>query len=160
MPSITDTLPSLEIVSQLTNLPNLSYYDPDENLNTNITSQYATVQEVASMELSDKDFILFHMNIRSHSLHFDELHALLSSLNINFQAIGLSDIKVSSDAQVKTNVELPSYKFHYTPSQSSAGGVGLYVNLILKLAKGMICVSVMLTLKLSGLRLAIQRQKT
>ena len=62
MPSITDTLPSFEIVSQLTNLPNLFDYDPDENLNTNITSQYTTVQEVASMKLSDKNFTLFHMN--------------------------------------------------------------------------------------------------
>lgn len=92
IPSITDTLPSFEIVSKLTNLPNLSDYDTDENLNLNITSQYATVSEVASMELSDKDFSLFHMNIRSHSLHFEELHALLSSLNINFQVIGLSEI--------------------------------------------------------------------
>ena len=37
MPAITDTLPFFEIVSQLTNLPNLSDYDTDENLNSNIT---------------------------------------------------------------------------------------------------------------------------
>ena len=156
MPSITDTLPSFEIVSQLTNLPNLSDYDPDENLNTNITSQYATVQKMVSMELSDKDFTLFHMNIRSHSLHFDELHALLPSLNINFQALGLSEIKVSSDAKVKTNTKLPGYKFHYTPSQSSAGGVGFYVKSNLEANKrDDLCVSDV-DFELSGSR---QRQK-
>ena len=91
----------------MSSLPNLSDYDTDENLHISITSQYATVQEVASMELSDKDFTLFHMNIRSHSLHHDELHALLSILNINFQVIGLSEIRLSSAAQVQTNIELP-----------------------------------------------------
>ena len=87
MPSTTDSLPSFEILSRLTNLPNLSDYDTDENLNHNITSQYATVQEVASMELSEKDFSLFLMNIRSQSLHFDELHALMI-----FEITGSTDI--------------------------------------------------------------------
>ena len=72
------------------------------------------------------------MNIRSHSPHFDEPHfdelqALLSSLSIKFQVIGLSEIKVSSDSHIKTNIELRGYKFHYTPSLSSAGGAGIYV---------------------------------
>ena len=142
MPSITDTLPSFEAVSQLTSLPNLSDYDTDENLHIRITSQYATVQEVASMELSDKDFRLFHMNIRSHSLHHDELHALLSSLNVNFQVIGLSEIKFSTETQVKSNIELPGYNFHYTPSQGSAGGVGLYVKSELKASqRNDLCIS-------------------
>ena len=142
MPSITDTLPSFEAVCQLTSLPNLSDYDTDENLHIRITSQYATVQEVASMELSDKDFSLFHMNIRSHSLHHDELHALLSSLNIYFQVIGLPEIKFSTETQVKTNIELPGYNFHYTPSQGSAGGVGLYVKSELKASqRNDLCIS-------------------
>ena len=50
MPSITDTLASFEIVTQLTSLPILSDYYRDEYLHVNTTSQYATVQEVASMQ--------------------------------------------------------------------------------------------------------------
>ena len=85
------------------------------------------VKEIASMAVPDKDRSLFHMNIRNLSLHFDELHALLSCLNVNFQVIGLSEIKTSLDSQNKTNNELPGYKFHETPSHSSGGGVGIYV---------------------------------
>ncbi len=59
IPSIIDLLPSFEIVSQLTYLLNLSVYDTDENLNSNITSQYNTVQELASMKLSEKDLHFF-----------------------------------------------------------------------------------------------------
>ena len=49
LPSIIDSLPSFEISSNLTNLPNLADYDTDEN---SISSQYSIVQEVASMEVS------------------------------------------------------------------------------------------------------------
>ena len=77
IPSNNVPSPSLKIVSKLTNLPNLSDYDIDENLNPNISSQYYTLQELASLEVSNKDFALFHMNIRSLSLHYEEFHALL-----------------------------------------------------------------------------------
>ena len=126
LPSLVGSLPSFERSSKVTNLPNLSDYDADENLNLNITSQYCTVEEVASMAVPDKDLSLFHMNIRSLSLHFDELHALIPCLNVNFQVIGLSEIKTSLDSQNKKN-ELPGYKFYETPSHSSAGRVGIYV---------------------------------
>ena len=123
-----DSLPSFEISSTLTNLPNLSDYDTDENLNLNISSQYCTVEEVTSMAVPDTDLSLFHMNIRSLSLHFDKLHPLLTCLDVNFQVIGLSEIKTSVGSQNKANNELPGYKFHETPSHCSAGGVGIYVN--------------------------------
>ena len=99
LPSLVDSLPSFEIPSKLTNLPNLSDYDTDENLNLNISSQYCTVEEIASMAVPDKDLSLFHMNIRSLSLHFDELHALLSCLNVNFEVIGLSETRTSHGSQ-------------------------------------------------------------
>ena len=128
LPSIiADFLPSFEISSKLTNLPNLADYDTDENMSLSISSQYSTVQEIASMEVSKKDLSFFHMNIRSLPLHFDELHALLSCLKIDFHVIGLSEIKTSTDAQFRSNIELPGYNFHHTPSLSSAGGVGSYV---------------------------------
>ena len=46
---------------------------------------------------------------------------------MNFQVIGLSETKATVGSQNKTNLELPGYKFHETPSHSSAGGVGIYV---------------------------------
>ena len=125
--SFNVTHPSFEIASKLTNLPNLSDYDIDENINTNLNSKYYSVQELASLEVSNKDFAIFHMNIRSLPLHYEELHALLSSLKTEFRVIGLSEIKVSTNVPLKSNVDLPGYKFYHTPSHSAAGGVGIYV---------------------------------
>eukprot|EP00794_Sanderia_malayensis_P004109 gene4109-4667_t len=127
LPSLVDSLPSFEISSTLTNLPNLSDYDSDENLSSNISSKYCTVEELEAMPVPDSDLSLLHMNIRSLSLYFDELNALLSCLNMNFQVIGLSETKATVGAQNKINIELPGYKFHESPSHSSAGGVGIYV---------------------------------
>ena len=67
------------------------------------------------------------MNITSLPLHFDELHALLCCLKIDFHVIVLSEIKTSADAQFRSNIELLGYDFHNTPSLSSAGGVEIYV---------------------------------
>eukprot|EP00794_Sanderia_malayensis_P013289 gene13290-14664_t len=82
---------------------------------------------MSALEAFKNDFALFHMNIRSLSLHYEELHALLSGLKIEFQVICLSEIKVSTNAPLKSNVDLPGYKFYHTPSHSAAGGVGIYV---------------------------------
>ena len=107
-----DPTPSLQIVSKLTNLPNLSDDDIDENLNPNTSSQYYTMSELRSLEVSSKVFGLFHMNIRSLSLHYEEFHALLSNTNIDFQVIVLSEIKAYTDAPLKSNIELSGHKFH------------------------------------------------
>ena len=93
------------------------------------------------------------MNIRSLPLHFDELHALLSCLKTDFHVIGLSEIKTSTDAQLRSNIELPGYSFHHTPSLSSAGGVGIYFKSNLTANKEMISVLVTWILKLFGFKI-------
>ena len=135
LPSLADSLPSLDVSSKLTNLPNLSNYDIDENLNLNINSRYCTIEELTNLQVSQEDLSLFHMNIRSLSLHHDEFHSLLTNLNTDFKAIGLSEIKVSVDTLIRDNIELPGYKFRHTPSNSAAGGVGIYVKSDLKANK-------------------------
>ena len=67
------------------------------------------------------------MIIRSLSLHHDEFHFLLTNLNTDFKVIGLSKIKAFVDTPISDNIELPGYKFQHTPSNSAAGGVGIYV---------------------------------
>ncbi len=76
--------PSFEITSRLTNLPNLSDYDIDENININLSSEYHSLQELAALEFTNKDFALFHMNILILSLHYEEFHVLLFSFGIDF----------------------------------------------------------------------------
>ena len=72
-PSFADSTPSFEITSNLMNLPNLADYDIDEHMPQNIDSRYFTLPELSSLQLSSGDFSILHTNIRSLSLHYDEL---------------------------------------------------------------------------------------
>ena len=125
--SFVDSMPSFEITSSLTNLPNLGDYDIDENLPSNVNSSYYTLQDLSTLSTSDNDFSLFHMNTRSLSLHFDELISTIATLKINFDIIGLSETWNSIQNPIKTNVEIPGYKYFPCGSQSQNGGVALYV---------------------------------
>ena len=127
LPSFVDSAPSFEITSGLTNLPNLCDYDIDEHLPSNVNSSYHTAQDLSTLDTSEKDFSMFHMNIRSHSLHHDELVSTLANLKVNFDVIGLSETWNSIENPIKTNVKIPGYSYFPCQSHSQNGGVALYV---------------------------------
>ena len=126
-PSFTDSMPPFEITSGLTNLPNLEDYDIDEHLPSNVNSSYHTPQDLSTLDTSANDLLLFHTNIRSLSLHFDELVSTLSILKINFDVICVSETWNSFDVPTKTNVEIPGYSYFHSQSHTQNGGVALYV---------------------------------
>ena len=125
--SVVDSLPSFEITSRLTNLPNLQDYDIDEHLPSNIDSSYHTIQELSTSETSPTDLSFLHMNIRSLSCHFDELLSLLTNLKIGFDVVAVSETWDSFERPITMNVTLPGYTFLSSKSQSQNGGVGLYI---------------------------------
>ena len=87
IPSSAYHEPSFELTSQLTNLPSLSDYEVDENINFDINSQYCAVQNLSSLKAPNKDLSLFHMNIRSLPLHHDEFYTLIANLSVDFHGI-------------------------------------------------------------------------
>ena len=127
IPSFVDSVPSFEVTSQLTNLPSLQDYDVDEHLSSAINSNYHTIQNLSNSNISHKDFSLLHMNIRSLSCHFDDLHSLLVNLNVKFDVVGVSETWDSIKNPVSTNVNISGYSFFSTKSKSQNGGVGLYI---------------------------------
>ena len=60
-PSFLDTLPSFVITSCLTNLPNLQDYDIDDEVPSNITSIYHTIQDFSTTDTSPTDLSLLHL---------------------------------------------------------------------------------------------------
>ena len=102
IPSAVDSLPSFEVTSHLTDLPDLQDYDVDEHLPSNISSSYHTIQKLSSSDITDKDLSFRHMNVRSLSCHIEELQSLLVNLNINFDAIGVSETWDSVDGPTCT----------------------------------------------------------
>ena len=110
-PSVVDSLPSFEITSHLTNLPNLQDYDIDEQLPSNIDSNYVSIQDLSSSDTNHTDLSFLHMNIRSLSCHFDELQTLLVNLKVPFDVVAVSETWDSFERPLKVNVEIPGYTF-------------------------------------------------
>ena len=83
---------------------------------------------------SPSKFSAFHLNIASLSKHFEELGDLLALLNCNFSVIGISETKSLTDSETESPLEkkgdypIPGYKKFFTPTESTKGGVALYVS--------------------------------
>ena len=99
------------------------------------------------------------MNICILHLHHDEFYTLITNLNVDFQVIGLSEIKLNNTILLTSNVEIPGYKFYFNSSISAASGVGLYVksNVTARKRDGLTFIA--MTLKHFGSRLIIHRLK-
>ena len=127
LPSFIDSAPMFEITSNLMDLPNLSDFEIDEHMPQNIDSHYFTLPELSSLQLSSSDFSILHINIRTLSLHYDELVSLSAHTNLNLDVIRVSEIWHSNDNPISSNVDIPGFTFFKTSSLSQNGGVGLYI---------------------------------
>ena len=111
-----ELLPSFEITSKLTNLPNLhvSSCDLDDNLVQTINSKYYKAHELGKLNVTSQinNFSLFYVNIRSLTKHFEEVHSLLYSCKIHFDVIGISESKQPVNKNFLTNVNLYEYQLH------------------------------------------------
>ena len=76
----------------------------------------------------DDNFSLFHLNIASLSLNFDNLNSALCSLNQSFDVIGISETRIRNTTGSNSNLNISDYSFEDTPTESSAGGTGLYIS--------------------------------
>ena len=74
----------------------------------------------------------FHINISSLTYNFDQLHTLISEININFDLIGVTEGRLKKDRTRTPNIDIKGYTFEHTPNEASCGGSLLYIKDILK----------------------------
>ena len=67
------------------------------------------------------------MKSRSLTLHFDQLHSLISNLKIPFDLIGITETRQQKDTNFLTNVNINGYNLHDQPSKNHAGGAAIYI---------------------------------
>ena len=127
-----EALPRLELISSLTNIPNLREFDAENNLLSEINFDYYTSHEFQSSQtvrdsISENCFSAIHCNIRSLAANHDNLTTLLSNLKHNFHIIGLSETKIVINKDCVANISISGYQFFSQPSVHNAGGVGFYI---------------------------------
>ena len=126
LPSHLKLLESYDFKSKLKSMPDLQEFDMDENLINKVNSDYYDLINFPKIRTTADSFSIFHLNLRSLTAHFHELQLLLSALKLNFDVLGISETKEQSSGFL-SNVDLDSYIFYSQCSNTSAGGVGLYV---------------------------------
>ena len=127
VPSSIDHLPSFEIISNLTALPNLSDFDLDVHFPQLIDSRYFEIPELSGIDDDEDDLFILHTNIRSLSLHHDELIYLSKIHKRGFDIIGVSETWDSIKDPIITNVKICGYNYFNSLSHTQNGGVGLYI---------------------------------
>ena len=80
------------------------------------------------MQPSGQHKIKKSLNICSLSKNFDQLHALLTELDIDFDVIGITETRISKTDFSPKNIALANYAIAQTSTESNAGGALLYIN--------------------------------
>ena len=80
------------------------------------------------MKLKSKCPSLFHLNINSLSKSFDDFNHLINGLNLDFDILGISELRILKSQSLNVRISLQNYITEQTPTESTAGGVLLYIN--------------------------------
>ena len=121
-----------EFISQCDSMNNtINIEDDDENdlLSTSVNSKYYDTDQLNSLKHDlSSSFGLFHVNIASLNKHIDDLKLILSSLNYNFDIIGITEHKILKDSLPSNNIIIPGYNdFIFEPTETNCGGTGFYI---------------------------------
>ena len=96
------------------NVVNYKYYDIDQ------------IQTLKSPN-KHKSLALFHINACSLNKNFDDLDHLLKCTNKVFDIIAVTETRITKQTSLTININPRNYIIEFTPTESSAGGMLLYI---------------------------------
>ena len=85
-----------------------------------------THRHISMKVTSTKTFL--KMNISSLCHNFDDLHTLLSEINLKFDIIGITETRLKKNSIRNINIDLKGYTIEHTPTEANCGGALLYIN--------------------------------
>ena len=110
----------------------IAFFDEQEQWDAIINSIFDNFKNCtyispnSSMPNCNNSLTILHLNIRFLNKNFDELHKFLVSIRIRPDVICLTETRIKNDPVL--NIMIPQYKFYHVHSQTSAGGVAVYVS--------------------------------
>ena len=125
--SLTNLIPSFEIVSEALNVNCLNSCDIDEANIINIDSKYYTWDEFSKIRNKPKSFNILHSNVNGFGTHLEEIQTLIAN-SIEFSAVCISETSLQGDDTFTDDIKLSTYMdpFH-TNSKTSKGGVAIFL---------------------------------
>ena len=91
-------------------------------------TKHSTVSDTGKMnhENKPKNVSYFHFNVRSLGKNKHKLNDFFQMTEVNPTVTAISETKLKPNFIV--NINIPGFKFVHNPSQTNAGGVGLFIN--------------------------------
>ena len=99
--------------------------DPNENT---VSCDYYDLNDFNKVIVTKQDFAVLHLIISSLSSHINELKLLLSSVNLNFDIICVTESRITKSNLPTSNIHISGYNIEQTPTESSAGGTLIYAS--------------------------------
>ena len=93
-----------------------------------VSCDYFDINEYKKVKLKEQDFSLLHLNISSLSAHINELKTFLNQVDTKIDIICISESRISKKNSLKTNIDIPGYNVEQTPTESSEGGLLMYIS--------------------------------
>ena len=106
------------------------YHTYDTN-SLNFSNKYRDPEYFCNLQsiFKSKGLSIFYLNICSLIKHFDQLHALLTELDIDIDFIGITESHISKNNFSPTNIALANYAITLAPTKFNAGGALLYIHI-------------------------------
>ena len=99
-----------ELFHLIKNLNNLTDESNNDDTNSlNVSNKYRDPLLQTSGHIKSKSLSIFHHNVCSLSKTFDQLHALLTELDIDFDFIEIIESRISKTNFSPTNIALANY---------------------------------------------------
>ena len=90
-------------------------------------SSCCTLSELNNLKIKKGALSVFHLSIASIGLHFDEIPILLTSSNINFDFIGISEAGFKGGQKPFQNIDTEGYNHIDCTTESNKGETRIYV---------------------------------
>ena len=101
--------------------------DGEDDIPTIQCKYYTTEEFNDEMFNSIKHFSVLHLNIHSVEFHIEELRIMLKLLNLNFDFICLTETKIKTNCNPKSDIKIEGYKEPVgMPTEAEKGGVLIY----------------------------------
>ena len=111
------------VISDLNKVIHQQDDDIDNRIFNSNTCKYYECEDFNKLNISSNSFSAFHLNIASMNSHYDELRALLASLQFEFSVIGITESRFLKGFSPLLDYSFEGYSCLDTPTETSAGGV-------------------------------------
>ena len=101
---------------------------PDEECENAAKTESMTPDDFYEIINNNSNNLFLHMNISSVSYHIDDLNIFIMNCKNKPKVIEISECRIKTARRLLSNINMNNYSYEHTPTESSKGGMLLYID--------------------------------